>query len=71
LTTNAGLAATAIVRAQDTPRMDDVRHMHGGETVGLTHPGQEAFGTIHETVRILEADPKYRLVQSQSHHREL
>jgi hypothetical protein len=45
--------------------------MHGGETVGLTHPGQEAFGTIHETVRILEADPKYRLVQSQSHHREL
>jgi hypothetical protein len=30
---------------------------HGGETGQPTMPGQDAFGTIQEVVRILEADP--------------
>ena len=31
--------------------------MHGSEAAVPTMPGQEAFGTIQEIVRILEADP--------------
>jgi predicted RNA binding protein YcfA (HicA-like mRNA interferase family) len=31
--------------------------MHGEGAMVPTHPGQEAFGTIQEIVRILEADP--------------
>jgi hypothetical protein len=30
---------------------------HGGATGQPTMPGQDAFGTIQEVVRILEADP--------------
>jgi predicted RNA binding protein YcfA (HicA-like mRNA interferase family) len=37
--------------------MDHAQHMRGGGAVVPTHPGQEAFGTIQEIVRILEADP--------------
>ena len=37
--------------------MDHAQHVHGGEGVVPTMPGQEAFGTIQEIVRILEADP--------------
>ena len=55
--TGAVLAATALVFAQDKPHMDHAQHMHGGETIDPTLPGQEAFGTIQEIVRILEADP--------------
>ena len=55
--TGALLAASALVRAQDTSHMDHVQHMHGGDAIVPTHPGQEAFGTIQEIVRILEADP--------------
>jgi predicted RNA binding protein YcfA (HicA-like mRNA interferase family) len=58
LATGAVLAAGAIVRAQDASHMDHAQHMHGGDTVAPTHPGQEAFGTIQEIVRLLEADPK-------------
>jgi predicted RNA binding protein YcfA (HicA-like mRNA interferase family) len=58
IATGAVLAASAIVRAQDTSHMDHAQHMHGGDAVVPTHPGQEAFGTIQEIVRILEADPK-------------
>jgi hypothetical protein len=54
---NVALAATAVVRAQDASHMDHAQHMHGGAPVAPTHPGQEAFGTIQEIVRILEADP--------------
>jgi predicted RNA binding protein YcfA (HicA-like mRNA interferase family) len=54
---SAALAGTAVVRAQDTSHMDHAQHMHGGDTVVPTHPGQEAFGSIQEIVRILETDP--------------
>jgi predicted RNA binding protein YcfA (HicA-like mRNA interferase family) len=57
IATGAVLAASAIVRAQDKSHMDHVQHMHGGDAVVPTHPGQEGFGTIQEIVRILEADP--------------
>ncbi|HWE21087.1 MAG TPA: hypothetical protein VG758_28630 [Hyphomicrobiaceae bacterium] len=57
IATGAVLAAAAIVRAQDATHMDHAQHMHGGNEVVPTHPGQEAFGTIQEIVRILEADP--------------
>jgi predicted RNA binding protein YcfA (HicA-like mRNA interferase family) len=57
IATGAMLAASAIVRAQDHSRMDHAQHMHGAGAVP-SHPGQEAFGTIQEIVRILEADPK-------------
>ena len=55
--TGAVLAATALVFAQDKPHMDHAQHMHGSEAVVPIMPGQEAFGTIQEIVRILEADP--------------
>jgi hypothetical protein len=45
---------SALVSAQDA-HMDHAQHMHGD--AAATHPGQEAFGTIQEIVRILEADP--------------
>jgi hypothetical protein len=60
IATGAVLAASAIVRGQDRSHMEHAQHMqgmHGGEAVVPTHPGQEAFGTIQEIVRILEADP--------------
>jgi predicted RNA binding protein YcfA (HicA-like mRNA interferase family) len=56
--TGAVLAASAMVRAEDKSHMGHAQHMHGGDAVAPTHPGQEAFGTIQEIVRILEADPK-------------
>jgi hypothetical protein len=51
------IAASALVFAQDRSHMDHARHVHGGEATVPTMPGQEAFGTIQEIVRILEADP--------------
>ena len=51
------LAATALVFAQDRSHMDHAQHAHGVETVVPTMPGQDAFGTIQEIVRMLEADP--------------
>jgi hypothetical protein len=58
ITTAAALAASAMVRAEDKSHMDHGQHMHGSDAVAPTHPGQEAFGTIQEIVRILQADPK-------------
>jgi predicted RNA binding protein YcfA (HicA-like mRNA interferase family) len=55
--TGAVLGASALVSAQDSSHMDHAQHMHGDAAVVPTHPGQEAFGTIQEIVRILEADP--------------
>jgi hypothetical protein len=57
LGSGAVLGASALASAQDGPRMDHARHMHGEGAMIPTHPGQEAFGTIQEIVRILEADP--------------
>ena len=51
------VAASALVFAQDRSHMDHARHVHGSEATVPTMPGQEAFGTIQEVVRILEADP--------------
>ena len=50
-------AATALVFAQDRCHMDHAQHAHGDEAVVPTMPGQDAFGTIQEIVRMLEADP--------------
>jgi NAD(P)H-dependent flavin oxidoreductase YrpB (nitropropane dioxygenase family) len=58
IVTAAVLAASAMVHADDKSHMDHAQHVHGGDAVAPTHPGQEAFGTIQEIVRILEADPK-------------
>jgi hypothetical protein len=55
--TGAVLAASAIVRAQDHSRTDHAQHMQATDAMVPTHPGQEAFATIQEIVRILEADP--------------
>jgi hypothetical protein len=49
-------ATTALVLAQDRPHMDHT-HLHGGEGLVPIMPGQDAFGTIQEIVRILEVDP--------------
>jgi hypothetical protein len=57
IATGAVLATSAIVRAQDKSHMDHGQHMHRGDAAVPTHPGQEAFGTVQEIVRILEADP--------------
>jgi hypothetical protein len=53
----AVVAASALVFAQDQSHMDHAQHGHGSGAVVPTMPGQEAFGTIQEIVRILEADP--------------
>jgi predicted RNA binding protein YcfA (HicA-like mRNA interferase family) len=58
IATGAVLAASAMVAAEDKSHADHAQHMHGGDAVAPTHPGQEAFGTIQEIVRILEADPE-------------
>ena len=55
--TGAVLAVGALVFAQDRSHVDHAQHVHGDDEVVPTHPGQEAFGTIQEIVRILEADP--------------
>ena len=57
IATGAVLAAGAMLFAQERPHMDHAQHMHGADAVTPTHPGQEAFGTIQEIVRILEAQP--------------
>jgi hypothetical protein len=60
LGTGAIIAASAVVFAQDRSHMDHAdhaRHVHDDGPALPTMPGQEAFGTIQEIVRILEADP--------------
>jgi predicted RNA binding protein YcfA (HicA-like mRNA interferase family) len=57
IATGAVLAASAMLFAQERSHMDHAQRMHGADAVAPTHPGQEAFGTIQEIVRILEADP--------------
>jgi hypothetical protein len=57
IATGAVLAASALVFAQDKSHVDHAKHMHGADVATPSHPGQEAFGTIQEIVRILEADP--------------
>jgi hypothetical protein len=51
------IVASALVFAQDRSHMDHAGHVHGGEATVPAMPSQDAFGTIQEIVRILEADP--------------
>jgi NAD(P)H-dependent flavin oxidoreductase YrpB (nitropropane dioxygenase family) len=60
----AGGVATGVVlvgsdlsSAQNTEHLDHTGHMRTIEAAIPTTHGQEAFGTIQEIVRILEADP--------------
>ena len=55
--TGAIFVASALVFAQDRSRTDLARHIHGGDAAVPTMPGQAAFGTIQEIVRLLETDP--------------
>jgi predicted RNA binding protein YcfA (HicA-like mRNA interferase family) len=51
------IAASALVFAQDRSHMEHAQHVHDGEAAVPVMPGQQAFGTIQEVVRILETDP--------------
>ena len=55
--TGAIFVAGTLVFAQDRSHTDHAQHLHGGDAVVPTMPGQDAFGTIQEIVRLLEADP--------------
>jgi predicted RNA binding protein YcfA (HicA-like mRNA interferase family) len=56
--TGAILVATTLVFAQDSSHSDHAKHLQGEAMVIPTQPGQDAFGTIQEIVRLLEADPE-------------
>lgn len=56
--TGAILVATTLVFAQDSSHGDHAKHLQGEAMVIPTQPGQDAFGTIQEIVRLLEADPE-------------
>ena len=56
--TGTVLAASAMVFAQEQSHIDHAQHAHGTAFAVPTMPGQDAFGTIQEIVRILEADPQ-------------
>jgi predicted RNA binding protein YcfA (HicA-like mRNA interferase family) len=56
--TGAVLVATTLVFAQDSSHSDHAKHLQGEAMVIPTQPGQDAFGTIQEIVRLLEADPE-------------
>jgi hypothetical protein len=55
--TGAIFAGAIPGNAQNNPHMNHARHMRADEGAVPTLPGQDAFGTIQEIVRILEADP--------------
>ena len=43
--------------AENTQHLDHAQHMRSMEVAVPTMPGQQAFGTIQEIVRILDSDP--------------
>ena len=55
--TSAVVAGSTLGKAQNHTDMNHAQSMHSSEAAMPTMPGQEAFGTIQEIVRILEADP--------------
>jgi hypothetical protein len=55
--TGTVLTGSTLGNAQKHTEMNHARHMPGNESAVPTMPGQEAFATIQEIVRILEADP--------------
>jgi predicted RNA binding protein YcfA (HicA-like mRNA interferase family) len=63
LTVAAGVAASVallgstVSDAENKEFPDHAQHMRGSASTVPAMPGQEAFGTIQEIVRILEADP--------------
>ena len=64
--TGAVLAASAVVFAQDRSHIDHAQHIHGGEAVIPTMPGQDAFGAIQEIVAHSGGRSQNRLEQDQS-----
>ena len=56
--TGTVLAASVVVFAQEQSHMQHAQHAHRTAFAVPTMPGQDAFGTIQEIVRILEADPQ-------------
>jgi hypothetical protein len=50
-------AASTLGKADNSAHLDHAQHMRSNEAAIPTMPGQDAFGTIQEIVRILEADP--------------
>ena len=63
LTVAAGVAASValvgstVSDAENKGHPNHAQHMRGSASTVPAMPGQEAFGTIQEVVRILEADP--------------
>jgi hypothetical protein len=55
--TGGVVAASSFSQADNMAHVDHAQHMHGNGAALPTMPGQDAFGTIQEIVRILEADP--------------
>ena len=56
--TSAIVTGTTLGKAQRSHGYENhAQLMHSSEAAMPTMPGQEAFGTIQEIVRILEADP--------------
>ena len=55
--TSAVVTGSSLGKAQNHTDINHAQPMHGSEAAMPTMPGQEAFGTIQEIVRILEADP--------------
>lgn len=55
--TSAIVTGSTLGKAQNHTDMNHAQFMHSSEAAMPTMPGQEAFGTIQEIVRILEADP--------------
>ena len=51
------VAASTFGKAANTAHVDHAQHMRGNAAALPTMAGQDAFGTIQEIVRILEADP--------------
>jgi hypothetical protein len=55
--TSVVLVGSSLLKAENAEHFDHARHGNGIEATMPTMPGQEAFGTIQEIVRILEANP--------------
>ena len=58
IATAAGFAGSSWAQTGETTPLDHARHMQANQTIVPTMPGQDAFGTVQEIVRILEADPQ-------------
>jgi hypothetical protein len=57
IVTGTAFAGSTSGKARNQTEMNHAQHMHTNQADVPTMTGQEAFGTIQEIVRILEADP--------------